>query len=116
MLPQENDNEKNANELLANWSKWLITINVFAATGCVVALKDAGAAAEKTGAFFFGAILSFGCSVICSTLFVFLMARQGLKQNTTTKQFLWLAKLQWVLFTAGILFVLIWIAMLSKLV
>jgi hypothetical protein len=106
--------EQKTNELLTNWSKWLISINLLSAIGCVVALKDAGAAVEKTGIFFFGAIILFSSSLICSTLFVFLMASQSLKQNTSTKNFLWLAKLQLVLFTMGLLFVLTWIAMLSK--
>jgi Na+/H+-dicarboxylate symporter len=44
-------NEK-TNELLANWSKWLITINVFAATGCIVGLKTAGEATQKVAYIF----------------------------------------------------------------
>jgi hypothetical protein len=103
-----------SNELLTNWSKWLITVNFLAAIGCVAALKDAGAATEKVGVFFFGAILSFSFSIVCSTLFVFLMAKQGLNKNESAGHFLWLAKLQWILFTLGLLFVLIWIAILSK--
>jgi hypothetical protein len=109
-----NKKEK-ANELLTNWSKWLITINMFAATGCIVGLKTAGEAAEKVGIYFFGAVLSFGMSIVCSTLFVFLIAKQGLKNDDDkTPEFIWLAKLQWILFTAGLLFVLVWIGFLSR--
>lgn len=108
-------NAEKSKELLTNWSKWLITINMFAATGCIVGLKTAGEATEKVGVFFFVAILSFGLSIVCATLFVFLLARQnlGINDNDTLK-FIWLAKLQWILFTLGLVFVLIWIGFLSK--
>lgn len=110
-----NNNKEKANELLANWSKWLITINLFSAFGCVVALKTADYIPAKVGLFFFGAILSFTLSIVCSTLFVFLIAKQGLKNDDDkTAGFMWLAKLQWILFTIGLFFVLVWIAVLSK--
>jgi hypothetical protein len=110
------DKKEKANELLTNWSKWLIAINMFAATGCVVGLKTAGEAVEKVGIYFFGAILSFGLSIVSSTLFVFLIAGQGLKNvdDDKTVKFIWLAKLQWILFTIGLLFVLVWIGFLSR--
>jgi hypothetical protein len=102
-------------ELLTNWSKWLITINVFAATGCVVGLKTAGDATVKTGKFFFAAIGSFALSIVCATLFVYLLAQQNLyNSNNTFTKFIWLAKLQWVLFTLGLFFILVWIGSLSK--
>jgi hypothetical protein len=103
------------NELLTNWSKWLISINMFAATGCIVGLKTAGEATEKVGIYFFAAILSFGLSIVCATLFVFLIARHSLNEteiNTIT--FIWLAKIEWILFTLGLVFVLVWIGFLSK--
>lgn len=104
-----------ANELLTNWSKWLITINMFAATGCIVGLKTAGESVQKVGIYFFIAIVSFGLSVVCATLFVFLMARQTLGViEKDTLSFIWLAKLQWLLFTLGLFFVLIWIGFLAK--
>lgn len=109
-----NKKEK-ANELLTNWSKWLITINMFAATGCIVGLKTAGESTDKVGVFFFAAILLFGLSIVCSTLFVFLLAKQGLGNgDMNTSRFIWLAKLQWILFTLGFIFVLVWIGFLSK--
>jgi hypothetical protein len=106
-------NEK-AGELLSNWSKWLISINFFATLGCVVALKSADNAASNVGVFFFSAILSFSLSIVCSTLFVLLIAVQVLRNNPAeTKLFLWLAYLQWFLFIAGAIFVLLWIGVLS---
>jgi hypothetical protein len=111
----DKSNTDKAGELLTNWSKWLITINMFAATGCVVALKTAGDSTEKTGKFFFAAIGLFGFSIICATLFVFLLAQQNLyNNNNTVTKFIWLAKLQWLLFIAGLVFVLLWIGFLSK--
>jgi hypothetical protein len=111
----DKNNTDKVGELLTNWSKWLITINMFAATGCVVGLKTAGDAAEKTGKFFFAAIGLFGFSIICATLFVFLLAQQNLyNNNNTVTKFIWLAKLQWLLFIAGLVFVLLWIGFLSK--
>ena len=114
--PKKRDVKKQkAIELLINWSKWLISINFVAATGCIVALKNAGAAVDKVGVFFFLAILSFSLSVLCATRFVFLMAQLGLKETSTPKKYLWLAKLQWVLFALGLIAVLVWIAFMSKL-
>jgi hypothetical protein len=110
----EKNKKQIANELLVNWSKWLISINFFAATGCVVALKTADKAASTVGIFFFSAILSFSLSIVCSTLLVLLIAMQGLRNNPAeTKLFLWLAYLQWFLFIAGTVFVLLWIGVLS---
>lgn len=109
-----NKKEK-ANELLANWSKWLITINMFAATGCIVGLKTAGEATGRVGVFFFGAICSFCLSIVCSTLLVFFIAtQQPASADSSGVKFIWLAKLQWMLFTLGLVFVLIWIAFMSK--
>jgi hypothetical protein len=104
------------NESLANWSKWLIGVNLFSAVGCVVALKTADYISAKVGLFFFIAILSFGLSIVCSTLFVFLIAKQGLKSGDGNKtvKIIWLAKLQWILFALGLVFVLVWIGWLSK--
>ncbi len=108
--------KQKAVELLINWSKWLISINFLAATGCIIGLKTAAApAVDKTGIFFFLAILAFSVSVICSTRFVFLMAQIGLQKSDTTAKHIWLAKLQWILFTLGLLFVLVWIGFMSKL-
>jgi hypothetical protein len=109
------DKKDKANELLTNWSKWLITINMFAVTGCIVGLKTAGEATEKVGVYFFAAILSFGLSIVFATLFVFLLARQNMHDSEKDiTAFIWLAKLQWILFTLGLFFVLMWIGFLSK--
>lgn len=107
--------KEKANELLTNWSKWLITINIFAATGCIVGLKTAGQATEKLGLYFFIAIVSFSLSILCATLFVFVLAKQGVgNKDKDTSAFIWLAKLQWILFTLGLIFVLVWIGLLAK--
>jgi hypothetical protein len=115
-MQPENNPQAKANELLTNWSKWLITINMFTATGCVLGLKTAGEGTEKVGIYFLGAILSFTLSIVSSTLFIFLIAMQGLKHGNDDKtaNFIWLAKLQWVLFTLGLFFVLVWIGFLSR--
>jgi hypothetical protein len=111
----DKNNTDKTNELLTNWSKWLITINMFAATGCIVGLKTAGEGTAKTGKFFFAAIGSFSFSIVCATLFVFLLAQHNLyNSNNTITKFIWLAKLQWILFILGLIFVLIWIGFLSK--
>ncbi len=90
---------------------------MFAATGCIVGLKTAGEATEKTGVFFFAAICSFTISIVCATLFVFILVRQGLCNNEKgATQYIWLATLQWILFTLGLGFVLVWIGFLSKVV
>lgn len=109
--------KQKAVELLINWSKWLISINFLAATGCIVALKTAvGPVVDKTGVFFFLAILSFSLSVMCATRFVFLLSQLGLQESANSQKHMWLAKLQWTLFTLGIVFVLIWIGFMSKLI
>jgi hypothetical protein len=114
-MPENDDNK--TNELLINWSKWLISINLFAAMGCIMALKTAGDAVTKTGIFFFAAIFCFCISLLFSTLFVFLLSGQALKnQPRNSFKIIWLAKLQWLLFSLGVLFVLVWISVLSKVV
>jgi len=115
-LEKREAKKEKAIERLIDWSKWLISINFLAATGCIVALKTAGPAVDKVGVFFFLAILSFSLSVLCATRFVFLMAQDGLKENDTTSNHLWLARLQWILFALGLICVLIWIAFMSKMV
>lgn len=100
------------NELLINWSKWLITINLFSATGCILGLKTAGDAKEATGVLFFLAVLFFLLSTICSTLFVFLLSRPVIQENDR-QNYTWLATVQWILFTLGLVFVIGWIAFLS---
>lgn len=106
---------KTKNELLINWSKWLISINGLAATGCIVGLKTAGQATEKVGLYFFVAIFSFGLSMICATLFVFLLSAQSITSaEKATSPFNFLAWIQLTLFIIGLIFVLIWIGFLSK--
>lgn len=108
--------EDNSNEPLINWSKWLITINTFAATGCIVGLKTAGESTGKVGVFFFIAILCFCASIVCATLFVFLIAKKAFQKNQSAlAKDIWLAKLQLVFFTMGLAFVIVWIGFLSKL-
>jgi len=108
------DRTDNKTELLANWSKWFITLNFLSGTGCIIALKTAGESASKTGAIFFIAILFFGLSVISAVLFVFLLANQAVETQTGELKHLWLAKLQFIFFVAALIFVMIWIGFLSK--
>lgn len=114
---EENNFQRTA-DLLINWSKWLITLSFTSGVGCILAMKTSEAPAlQRTGAVFFTAILFFCLSILCSSLFVFLLSKE---KNVVGKQEnikgLWLAKLQLVLFAIAILFVLIWIAIFSKVV
>ena len=112
-MDAEKDNN-GSTESLTEWSKWLITINFLSATGCIIALKSSNATG-KVAVFFFVAILSFTLSVICSTLFILILAIKDLpKQRVDYRQYTWLAMLQWILFTLGLLCVLIWIGFLTK--
>ena len=111
-MDAEKDNN-GSTESLTEWSKWLITINLFSATGCILGLKTAGEAKETTGVLFFLAILSFLLSTICSTLFVFLLSRPVTPEDDRTG-YTWLATVQWILFALGLLFVIAWIAVLSE--
>jgi hypothetical protein len=106
-------NEK-TKQLLTSWSKWLISIDSLAATGCITGLKTAGEAVSKTGFLFFAAIFSFSLSIIFATLFVFTMAMHSPEPGGAKFTKLWLAKLQFALFVMGLLFVLMWIGFLSK--
>jgi hypothetical protein len=113
-MTMEND-QAHQSELLINWSKWLISINLFSATGCVIGLKTAPQLGGITGTLFFFAILCFVLSLLCSSLFVFLLsAREG--HVTVTRKYTWLAHIQLGLFALGSLFVLSWIAVLSRVV
>jgi len=102
------------NQLLIDWSKWLISINFLSGTGCVIALKTAPAVSPMVGAFFFGALLSFALSVLVSTLFVFLLAKRGDAEQTAPLPFLGMAVIQWCLFAIGLICVLMWIGRLAK--
>lgn len=113
-LKMENDHSQTPG-LLINWSKWLITINLFSATGCVIGLKTAEQPGGITGVLFFLAILCFAVSLLCSSFFVFLLSACG-EQAPVIRKYTWLAQLQLGLFALGLLFVLGWIAILSRVV
>ena len=104
-------------QLLINWSKWLITINFSAATGCVLVLKISNeATVQKVGPYLFMAVFFFLLSVLVSTLFVLLMAlRKEHNDIDGVSTFNWLAWLQWILFIGGFILLLCWLAFLSKL-
>ncbi|MEO5999099.1 MAG: hypothetical protein ABIN89_20155 [Chitinophagaceae bacterium] len=107
-------NKHQSMQSLTDWSKWLISINFLSATGCIIALETSSPP-SNVGIFFFAAILLFSLSVICSTLFTLMLAIQDLpKSELDSRQFTWLAMLQWILFTLGLLCVLIWIGFLTK--
>lgn len=115
----DNLTEKNklkAIDQLSNWSKWLISINFFASTGCVIILKGMDEKAiHKVGPYLFTAILLFALSVLCATIFTFCMVNESSLVSSTSKiRFLWLAKLQWALFALGLAFLLVWVGFLSK--
>jgi hypothetical protein len=59
---------------LSEWSKWMISLNFAAATGCVLVLR--GGAAEPVRPMLLFAIIFFSLSVLCSSLFVFLLSIQ----------------------------------------
>jgi hypothetical protein len=101
---------KNYDQLLTDWSKWLISINFLSAVGCVVALKT-GKPVPAIGMFFFIAILCFALSMLTSSLFTLLLARNE-DAETIVKHphFVWMAVVQWIFFATGLFFVLLWIA------
>ncbi len=59
-------------ELLTGWSKWLITLNFSAVTGCTVVLK-LGVAKDLVSPLIW-AIIFFGGCVLCSAIYVLLLA------------------------------------------
>ena len=59
---------------LSDWSKWLISVNFAAATGCVLVLR--GNPAELVRPMLLLAIVLFSLSALCSVLFVFLLSTQ----------------------------------------
>jgi len=113
----EDTNFQRKVDLLINWSKWLITLSFTSGIGCVLAMKTSEAAAlKRTGPVFFVAILLFCLSMLCSSLFVFMLSKAGkIESDLQSIKGLWLAKLQLLLFAGAILFVLIWLAILAKL-
>ena len=105
----ENNEWEKKSHLLIDWSKWLIGINLFAATGCVIGLKTAVQPGGITGVLFFLAVACFMASACCAALLVFLLSASLHRQKWN-----WLALIQLSLFVMGVLFVLAWVAVLSQ--
>jgi hypothetical protein len=114
------DSGNNSNETrlrtiqsLSDWSKWLISVNFAAATGCVFVLREG--AAEPVRPMLLFAIIFFSLSVLCSTLFVFLLSSQVEKiaeiKEIKYKQ---LGAIQLILFGAGLICLLAWVTILSR--
>ncbi len=97
---------------LSDWSKWMISLNFAAATGCVLVLR--GGAAEPVRPMLLFAIIFFSLSVLCSSLFVFLLSIQveTISEADEVKYKL-LGKVQLILFGAGLLCLLAWVVKLS---
>jgi hypothetical protein len=113
-IPMSNETtSKNYDQMLTDWSKWLISINFISGVGCVIALKTAKPV-PLIGGFFFAAIVCFALSMITSTLFTLLLAKDSEKEKLPS--FVWMAIVQWVLFALGLVFVLLWIARLAAVI
>ena len=52
-------NQENALDSLRDWSKWLIGLNVFATTGCIVKIEQVKVGNVGFSAFLVGAVLCF---------------------------------------------------------
>ena len=118
-LSRMEDRDNNSKEILlkailslSDWSKWLISVNFAAATGCVLVLK--GETAERVRPMLLFAIIFFSLSVLCSTLFVFLLSIQVEKIAETKEiKYKQLGKIQLMLFGTGLLCFLAWVTVLS---
>ena len=97
---------------LSDWSKWLIGVNFGAATGCVLVLR--GGAAEAVRPMLLVAIVCFALSVLCSSLFVFLLSVQVEKISETNEvKYKPIGIIQLLLFGAGVISLLAWVVKLS---
>jgi tellurite resistance protein TehA-like permease len=97
---------------LSDWSKWLIGVNFGAATGCVLVLR--GGAAEAVRPMLLLAIIFFALSVLCSSLFVFLLSVQVEKIGETNEvKYKPIGIIQLLLFGAGVVSLLAWVVKLS---
>jgi hypothetical protein len=109
-----NKEPETADAALKDWCKWMSTIHVFAASGCVVALKTTDNPSGKAGPLFFFAIIFFGLGILLGSMVVLLLAG---KQTPKPKpvQFLlhWLPLAHWVLFGAGLVALLSWVGVLT---
>ncbi|HEY5704238.1 MAG TPA: hypothetical protein VIS96_01545 [Terrimicrobiaceae bacterium] len=107
------DNLLETIQQLSDWSKWLMSLDVVAATGCVLVLK--GDTAEAVRPMLLLAIILFSLSTLCSSLFVFLLSSQIEKIAEVREiKFKRFGIAQLVLFAAGLLCLLAWVAMLSR--
>ncbi|MBC8035175.1 MAG: hypothetical protein H7Y03_13575 [Chitinophagaceae bacterium] len=108
------ENQEHPIDRLISWSKWMITLSFASGVGCVVIMKTAEETArQRIGAIFFLAILFFCLAVMCSALFIFRVSASKTITAEMPVPHLWLTKLQLAFFAAGLLFVLVWVAMLS---
>jgi hypothetical protein len=115
-MEDRNDNSKEtllkAISSLSDWSKWMISLNFAAATGCVLVLR--GGVAEPVRPMLLFAIIFFSLSVLCSSLFVFLLSIQVETISETDEvEYKLLGKVQLILFGAGLLCLLAWVVKLS---
>jgi hypothetical protein len=102
------DSDKNTNEILlkailslSDWSKWLISVHFAAATGCVLVLK--GAPTERVKPMLLFAIIFFSLSLLCASLFVFLLSSQVEKVAETKRiKYKQLGTIQLALFGVGL--------------
>ncbi|MFA6084339.1 hypothetical protein [Mucilaginibacter sp.] len=94
-------------QLLTEWSKWLITINFAAATGCTIVFQKAVEnGAEKLIGPLQLAILFFAISIVIAVVLIFLISIGYLK--TLNKSF-WIAVAQLACFLLALVFFGIWI-------
>jgi hypothetical protein len=98
---------------LSDWSKWLISVNFAAATGCVLVLR--GDPAERVRPMLLFAIILFSLSALCAALFVFLLSNQVEKIAEIKKvKYKQLGAIQLILFGAGLISLLAWVTILSR--
>ena len=68
----DESHQHSAIEALRDWSKWLITFDFAAATGCIVVLLGGAEGAPRV--FLLAAIIAFAASVLASILLVRMLA------------------------------------------
>ena len=95
---------------LISWSKWVITINFSAATGCIIVFKSLDAAKLATiGQFLFGAIVFFALTVFTSIIFNLILAMEVNGSFEVKKAHKVLAGIQIFFFSLALIYLCLWV-------
>lgn len=102
-------NPELAKELI-QWSKWMISVNFLAGSGCVAVLRDIKSqGTANVSVWLLIAIALFACCILCSVTFNLILSMEVGAEFTLKKKHKFLAGLQLALFTLALISLFSWV-------